>query len=307
MMINLSEITDFLCNNNIVYKFHGNKNLIVQHYCPISILKDHSMTWMRSLNEQDMEKIANHKNILLICNNFEYSQYQQINFLFVDNPHKVFFILLENFFTTPKNNASSFSSTSVVETRCIGEGISVGHHTYIAPNVKIGNNVQIGSNVTIENNVCIGNHTVIESGVVIGACGFGHYVDNNGKNVRVPHLGGVRIGKHVNIGANTTIARGTLSDTIINDYVKIDNLCHIAHNVVINDNVLIAGGTVIGGSTIINEDVWLSSCKIANSLVIGAHSYIGGGSIVTKNIPENKFAVGYPARVVKNVDLEKSW
>ena len=142
----------------------------------------------------------------------------------------------------------------------------------IYPNVTIGHGVTIGENsiiypnVSIYNNVTIGKRAIIHSGVVIGSDGFG-MANENGKWIKIYHLGGVIIGDDVEIGANTTIDRGALSNTIIGNGVKLDNQIQVAHNVEIGHDTAIAGCTAIAGSA-----------------KIGAHCMIGGGVCIAGHL-----------------------
>lgn len=212
----------------------------------------------------------------------------------------MFFKILQEFFA-PQIQKHRIAELAVIETNNLGCNVNVGNFTYIGSDVVIGNNVFIEHNVTITGDVVIGNNTHIESGVVIGLCGFGHFKETDGISIRVPHLGGVVIGTDCYIGANSTIARGTLSNTIIGNNVKIDAQCHIAHNVEIGNRVMMTGGVMIGGSTIIKDDVWIGpNSTLNNSLIINENSFIGVGSVVTKNVSKGKSVFGVPARAIKD-------
>lgn len=297
-MIKLCEILNYLETQKIKYTYLGKKELEIISYCPLKLLRDSCITWIRNMSNENMLYIKNHNDLLIVCESFE--GYEQCgNFICVENPHKTFFKVMEKFFVHTEE-ICEIASSAVIETKQLGKNNSIGNFTYIGPDVVLGNNVRIDHNVTIEGKVTICDNTIIESGVVIGLCGFGHYKED-GINVRIPHLGGVMIGSDCYIGSNTTIARGTLSDTCIGNHVKIDALCHIAHNVEIGNNVIITGGAKIAGSTIIEDDVWIGPNTIINNgLTIGKHSFIGIGSVVTKNVPEEKEVFGFPARVIKN-------
>ena len=135
------------------------------------------------------------------------------------------------------------------------------------------------------------------SNSVIGGVGFGYAQDELTKQyVRFPHYGRVIIHNNVSIGNNTCIDRGSLSDTIMHDGVKIDNLVHIAHNVKIGKNTLIIANAMIAGSVIIGENCWIapSSC-IRNGITIGDNVTVGLASTVTKNIGSSQTVMGSPA------------
>ena len=131
----------------------------------------------------------------------------------------------------------------------------------------------------------------------IGGTGFGYEKNTDGEFELFPHIGGVRIEKNVDIGANTCIDRGTLGNTIIGAGSKIDNLVHIAHNVKIGRNCAIIAHSMIGGSTVINDNCWVApSACVRDGISIGSNSIIGLGSVVVKPIPDNEVWAGNPAR-----------
>ena len=140
----------------------------------------------------------------------------------------------------------------------------------------------------------------IQQGVVIGSDGFG-FALNSDDYRELRHLGRVLIGKNVKIGSNSCIDRGTLNDTKIGNNVRIDNLVHIAHNVIIGNNCVIAGQTGIAGSTIIGENVIMGGqVGISGHLNIGDNVKIAAKSGVIKNISDNIIVGGYPAQKIKD-------
>jgi len=151
--------------------------------------------------------------------------------------------------------------------------------------------------------VTIGNYVMLHAGAVIGAPGFGYERDESNRPIPFPQLGGVVIGDHVTIGANTCIARGTMpkQNTVIGAYTKIDNLCHIAHNVQIGKRVMIAGHVQIAGSAVIGDDVWIGpSASISDHVCIGNAAEIVLGAVVMEDVPPGakvagNFAVSYPS------------
>ncbi len=166
----------------------------------------------------------------------------------------------------------------------IGAGSRIGAQTVIADDVHIGAGARIAPRVTIEAGVRIGERVRINPGAVIGSRGFGLAMGPEGWE-EVPQLGGVQIGDAVEIGANSTIDRGALEDTVIGRGVKIDNLVQIAHNVQIGDHTAIAGCVGIAGSTRIG-----ARCLIGGGCGIGGHLEICDGvillgfSMVTRSI-----------------------
>ena len=182
----------------------------------------------------------------------------------------------------------------------IGHDVVIGKNVKIFPNVTIGEGVIIGegtviySNVSIREFVEIGKNCVIQPGAVIGSDGFG-FVKVNGNNTKIDQIGTVIVEDEVEIGANTTIDRGAIGDTIIKKYTKIDNLVQIAHNDIIGENCLIISQVGIAGSTTIGNNVTLAGqVGVAGHLEIGENTMIGAQSGVPGNVEANKILSGHP-------------
>lgn len=182
----------------------------------------------------------------------------------------------------------------------IGHDVVIGNNVKIFPNVTIGEGSIIGdgtviySNVSIREFVEIGKNCVIQPGAVIGSDGFG-FVKVNGNNTKIDQIGTVIVEDEVEIGANTTIDRGAIGDTIIKKYTKIDNLVQIAHNDIIGENCLIISQVGIAGSTTIGNNVTLAGqVGVAGHLEIGDNTMIGAQSGVPGNVEANKILSGHP-------------
>ena len=136
---------------------------------------------------------------------------------------------------------------------------------------------------------------MINAGAVIGKDGFG-YTRQNGHNVFIPHVGRVVIGNRVSVGANTCIDRGAMTDTRIGDGTKIDNLCQIAHGVVIGAECFLAAGVGLAGGTVIGDRALLAGqVGIANGVHVGNDAEVGAHSGVFRNVPDGARHMGYPA------------
>ena len=181
----------------------------------------------------------------------------------------------------------------------IGSKTSVGNNTTIEKNVHIGKNCLIGSNITIKNTI-IGDNVVIQDGCKIGVKGFG-FVPLKDKNFRFPHIGRVLLNNNVELGANCTIDRGSIGDTVIGENTFLDNQVHMAHNVKIGKNCMIAGQVGFAGSTTIGNNVSIGGqAGVSGHLKIGNNVKIGGGSGVVKDVPNNSVVMGYPAVPIKD-------
>ncbi|MGE5097591.1 MAG: UDP-3-O-(3-hydroxymyristoyl)glucosamine N-acyltransferase [Betaproteobacteria bacterium] len=166
----------------------------------------------------------------------------------------------------------------------IGHGVRVGAGCAIGAHVTIGEHTRLHPRVTIYDGCRLGARCIVHSGAVIGADGFG--MAREGEHwVKIPQVGGVRVGDDVEIGANTTIDRGALDDTVIEDGVKLDNLIQIAHNCVIGAHTVIAGCTGISGSTTVGRHCMIGGgVGIVGHISICDNVVISGFSLVAKSI-----------------------
>ncbi|NRP46913.1 UDP-3-O-acylglucosamine N-acyltransferase [Marinobacterium sp. xm-m-312] len=184
-------------------------------------------------------------------------------------------------------------SAQIAEGAIIGAQVKVAAHAYVGPNVVIGEGVLVGestrleANVTLYPGVSIGKRCIIHSGAVIGADGFGFAHDGQGW-VKIAQAGGVILGDDVEVGANTTIDRGALSDTLIANGVKLDNQIQIAHNVEIGESTAIAGCTAIAGSTRIGSHCTIAGMSgVTGHLEIADRTHITAMTLVSKSIKES--------------------
>jgi UDP-3-O-[3-hydroxymyristoyl] glucosamine N-acyltransferase len=168
----------------------------------------------------------------------------------------------------------------------IGKGAVIGSHSVLGERVAVGEGTRLHPRVTVYDGCSIGARCIVHSGVVIGADGFGMARDA-GRWVKIPQIGGVRIGDDVEIGANTTIDRGALDDTVIEEGVKLDNQIQVGHNVVIGAHTVVAGCTGISGSVTIGRDCLIGGgVGIVGHLSITDRVTISGFTLVTKSITE---------------------
>lgn len=166
----------------------------------------------------------------------------------------------------------------------IEDGVTIGAHTVV------------GANAVILSGTRIGRHCEIQSGAVIGDAGFGFERDLEHRPLRMIHLGGVRIGDHVEIGVHACIARGALGDTVVEDYVKVNNLVHIAHNCRVGEGTIIGACADLCGSLAIGRNCWIApNTSIRQKLRIGDEAIIGIGAVVVKDVAPGTTVYGNPA------------
>ncbi len=194
----------------------------------------------------------------------------------------------------------------------IGPGTRIGAGAEIGPNAVIGPGVAIGRRTRIGAGVCVGfalvgDDVTILAGAVIGEAGFGVAGDAAGP-IDVPHLGRVIIQDRVTIGANSCIDRGVFGDTMVGEDSKIDNLCHLAHNVVIGRGALIAAFAGVSGSTIVGDGVTMGGrVGVADHRAIGARATLAGAAAVFQDVPAGEVWSGYPAKPLRKWLREAAW
>ncbi len=229
------------------------------------------------------------------------------------------YALLTRLFAQPQPSPASVSELACISPDAeIGESVHIGPYTVVEAGAKIGGgtvigpgcfigrgselgtNCQLFPNVTIYHEVLIGNDCRINSGTVIGSDGFGFAPSDNGW-VKIHQLGRVLIGDRVDIGANVSIARGALDDTIIGSGVIIDDLVLIAHNVEIGDHTALAGQIGIAGSTVIGKNCTMGGqAAITGHVVIEDNVHLNGNSMVTRSLKSGAYASGMPAMPLKD-------
>lgn len=169
----------------------------------------------------------------------------------------------------------------------VGEGSVVGPGCVIGADARIGRHCLLHANVTLYHKVVLGDHCVIHSGVVIGADGFGFAPSQQGW-VKIHQIGSVRIGSRVEIGANSSIDRGAIADTVIGDGVILDDQILIAHNVEVGSGTAMAGGCQVAGSTKIGKNCTFGgSVGVLGHLEIADNVHVTARSLVAKSLTES--------------------
>lgn len=230
------------------------------------------------------------------------------------DPYLAFLVLIDEFYPEPpatgeihalaqvSESARLAPDVTVMAFACIGDDVVIGAGTVVHAGVVVGARARVGEqcrlwpNVVVREGCRIGDRVVLQPGCVIGGDGFG-FVRREGKFLKVRHVGTVRIEDDVEIGANATIDRGTLGETIIRRGVKIDNLVHVAHNVDIGEDSAMAAQVGVSGSTVIGKRVLMGGqAGLADHLTVGDDAVLVAQSGVIGNIPEGAMVSGFPAR-----------
>jgi UDP-3-O-[3-hydroxymyristoyl] glucosamine N-acyltransferase len=255
----------------------------------------HVLMWVNEKNIALLEKV---EAGTIICSK-EFQRYKSnCNYLIVENPRYSFKLVLENFFL-PLPPLGISTSAMIHPGSLLGKDIYIGNFVTIEEGCSIGNNTSIGHNTVILKNTIIGNNVKIGSNNTIGGVGFGYERDKEGEFSLIPHIGNVVIGDQVEIGNNTCIDRAVIGSTLLGENVKVDNLVHIAHGVIIGKNSLIIANAMIAGSTVIGENVWVApSVSILNKKIVEDNALIGMGAVVVKNVKAGDTIVGNPGKVL---------
>lgn len=250
----------------------------------------------------------------------------------VERPRLAMMKLLHMFYQEPKTQSGVHPSAVVDPSAKLGENVSIGPNVVVSENVQIDNNTKImansfigggakigkdcffHANVNIGDRVQIGDKVILHHGVCLGADGFS-FVTENPDNIekarqegaiseanaehkifKIPSIGAVLIGNNVEIGANTTIDRGTIENTVIGDDTKIDDQVMIGHNCKIGKGCMIVSQVGLAGSCVIGDRVVIAGqAGLADHLNIGSDSIITAKAGVTKSFPEKSIIIGIPA------------
>ncbi|PMJ94782.1 UDP-3-O-(3-hydroxymyristoyl)glucosamine N-acyltransferase [Vibrio sp. 10N.261.55.A7] len=269
---------------------HGDTNEVVSSVAPMDKAQKGHVTFLS--NVKYAKHLAECDASVVMLKEAQREHFKG-NVLVVDDPYVAFAKVAQALDTTPKA-ASSISESAVIASdvvlgsnvsiganATIESGVTLGDNTiigagcFVGKNATIGKNSQLWANVVVYHSVRIGDDCLIQANTVIGADGFG-YANEKGEWIKIPQLGTVVIGSRVEIGSCTTIDRGALEDTIIEDNVIIDNQIQIAHNVHIGYGTAMAGGTIVAGSTTIGK-----YCIIGGGTVINGHIEIVDGVTIT--------------------------
>lgn len=270
--------------------------------------KDNTAMYISKKVERLLHNLEGRKNCLVFCERtIEIPEELRESNLIVstDNPQRAYAEFVQQFedqrFKEMENRKYSLDQRGYY----VGENVSIGKDCYIEPGCLIGHDVVIGDRAvilagTIIKNAVIGDDFKANEGAVIGAAGFTIAEDAEGNKIRIPTLGKVIIGNHVEIGTQDNISCGSGGNTVIGDYTKLDTLVHIGHDVNIGKNAEITAGVIVGGFATIEDGAWIGiNACIRNRISIGENVLIGMGAVVTKSVPSQVTIVGNPARVME--------
>lgn len=192
--------------------------------------------------------------------------------------------------------SAKYDFARVLHNFFVEETIVISPDAYIGKKVRLGDGVDIHSGVVIYNGTILGNRIIVRANAVLGTEGLDYGKSQNGDLVRVPHMSSLIVEDDVDIGSNTTVQKGILRPTIIGKGSKIGPNCNIGHEVKLGKSCIITGMTLIAGATEIGDHTFVAPhSTIKNSITIGKNVFVGIGSLVLSDIPDNTTVVGRPA------------
>lgn len=275
----------------------GSTNSYFSNARSIEEANAYSLVWIKSGHKKAVELVENTEAKFIICGRdvvIPENILKSKCFIIVENPRLSFAKILAELFVDEIKYG--IDKTAIIHPNAkISKNVFIGANTYIG-DIEIGEGTIIYGNSYIYDRTRIGKNCIIHAGVVIGSDGFGFEKNRNGEWLKFPQIGGVIICDDVEIGANSTIDKGALNSTFISQGVKIDNFCHIAHNVTIGENSIITSSVVVGGSSIIGKNCWIApNVSIINGITINDNVFVGIGSVVIRSVQENSRIFGNPA------------
>ncbi len=304
----LKQISEFL---GIPLSFGGNLEQEIQDVATLQTATEGDLVCYHNYKYQDALQ-STRAAVCIISDDLVDHRPQHLPVFISKTPYRDYAKLLDLFYEDQRQLSEIASTAMIAPTAKIGHGCKIGHYAVIEDGVEIGDACHIGSHVVIESNcvigegckidshvsIChslIGNRVGIKTGARIGQRGFGFDMDARG-HIPVPQLGRVIIEDDVDIGANTTIDRGSNADTQIKKGVRIDNLVMIAHNVIVGEYSVLVAQVGIAGSTQLGKFVIAAGqVGIAGHLTIGDGVQIAAKSGLMRDVEAGSKIAGYPA------------
>lgn len=290
--INVSEIISFL-SDKVIGVEGEMRDAYIDNLAEVERVNETTLDWINP-SKQNKQAIAESSKARVLLVDETITPIASKVLIHVNNP-KVALAEIGNHFFVGQPKVGIHPTAIIDPEARIGKNVSIGAYCVIG-NAVIGDDCLLDSNVRVYDDTVMGKGCVIKAGAVLGGAGFGYEKDADGNKFRFPQIGQLIMGDYVEVGANTCIDRGALADTVIGDYTKINNLCHIAHNNKIGRNVTITGCVNVSGSNVIDDDVWIApNSSIRGWVHICKGATAGMGAVVVKDIPEGETWVGNPA------------
>ncbi len=277
----------------------GNDARIISAIAPIGDASSRAITFCIRKGDQGVEMVRKSGAGVIICHNdlpLTSEDLKDKTFILVSDPRSAFIKVMKEYFLEEKIEYGTHPTAVVHQDAEIHPNVYIGPYCCIGK-CKIGGGTVIYGSNYIHANTRIGRNVTIQAGTVIGAESVSFQRIESGELERFPQLGGVVIEDDVWIGANTSIVRGTMEDTIIGKGTMIGHQCCIGHSSIIGRHCAITSCTMIGGHCRVGDasQIGLSAC-IRNGITIGRNVVVGMGSVVTKDVGDGKVVFGVPAK-----------
>lgn len=284
------------------YSLAGRRDRYVDNAAAIHLANESSLCFCSWTGERGIAAAASTDAATILCSpELPTASFptDQKTFIIVERPRLAFVELAREFFV--KEEPAVIHPTAVIEAdAAIAIDVAIGSHTFVGSGATIGQGTRIASNVYIGPGVSLGRRVIVHSGARIGADGFSYELTATGERLKFPQVASVVIEDDVEIGANTCVDRGALSDTFIGAGTKLDNLTHVAHNVQIGRHCVIVAEVFIGGSSTIGSYTWIApQACIRDQIQVGRNVLVGMGAVVTKDVPDNAVVLGSPAKLAR--------
>ena len=259
----------------------------------------HTIIHLEALTPEIAGSLAEKGHVLVLLRDAPILNFGDISFLVTPRPRLDFVRVLNNFFVE-RDNRQNDPTARISPDAKIGRNVIVGAHSVIGPDVILGDNTIVLNNVVITGKVSIGRNCVIKDNATIGSEGYGFEFDEAVEPIHVPYVGKILIGNDVWIGANSTVERAEIDDTIIAPSVKIDDLVQIGQSCCIGEHTMIAAGTVVSAHVSIGKNCWLSpNVSVKDRTAIADDVLIGIGTVVINDCQTHNVYVGNPARLLR--------
>jgi UDP-3-O-[3-hydroxymyristoyl] glucosamine N-acyltransferase len=305
MSVTIDQIESMLAGSARVFNKPSAKT--IENARPIHLANEHSLVWIAK-DKANREELVQRASASVIVCDYSFAEghedFPSKCLIAVDDPRLTFIRIVEKFFAV-KPPFGVHPTAYISHQAKVDANVYIGPFCYIGE-CTIGEGCYLFGHNHLYDGVRIGKNVTIHAGTVIGADGFGYQRNEVNELEKFPHIGGVIVEDNVEIGSNTCIDRGTLDNTIVKEGAKIDNLVHIAHNVIVGKHAAVIAHAMIGGSTDLGDYSWIApSAALRDRIAVGKNSIVGLGAVLTKNVPDGETWLGNPAKEISEFMKKK--
>lgn len=290
----IAEILAFLETEGIIFSFEGDASAEVEGFSSLKEYKAGCLTWVKNRGSIPAGMDLSQVRLAVVSEEVE-GVFP--NVIRTNRSKQAFFAVLEHFWGEEKAQPPVGVHTYISPEVKLGRNVRIGNHCTLDGEITVGDGTVIGHNVTIINRVHIGRNCEIRSGAVLGYADAISYTEDEYHNkTMIRHFGGVRIGDDVLVGENSTVCRGTIDDTVIEDGVKLDALTQVSHNCHFEKNSVAVSASRFCGSVRVGEGAYIVGAIVRNQCRIGREAFVGMGAVVVKDVEDGQTVAGNPAR-----------